>query len=139
MSFNLTAIRKAIKAQLTEQLAREVNVDTENEGLDVPLVRFEVTSSPDYWGSFGPNGACMVRGRFTVVADGDDQSSTIRLDDFMSAGVGNDSSLIDAIYVDPTFGGVIETLTVEPGVYSESDGTAELLVELVCRKQGAEA
>jgi hypothetical protein len=139
MAFTLSTIRAAIKAQLTTNIGGEINVDVDGAGMPAPVIRFELTESPNYWGTFGPNGMCSVAGRFLIDPAGVDQSAVLRLDEFLSVGTGNGSSLVDAIYADVTFGNTISTLTIEPGDYDADNVTAELLVTFIAMKQGANA
>jgi hypothetical protein len=142
MSLTLSTIRAAIGDQLRANLDREINVDVDGEGKPAPVVRLELdTSDPiDYWLSFGSAGITEVRFALVVDPAGVDQSSVRRLDEFLSVGTGNDSSIIDALLADKTLGGVVETLHVA-GVseYDPEAVTAVLPLRVVCRKQGANA
>lgn len=137
MSFTLSVIRQAIKAQLEANISREVNIDTDGEGKPAPVVRFELVETPNYRGTFGPDGVAFVRARFVLDPAGVDQSAVCRLDDLLSVGTGNGSSVWDAIHADQSFGGTVQGLIVEPGEYDATSVTAELVVEFIALKQGA--
>jgi hypothetical protein len=70
-------------------------------------VRLELADSDpiDYWVTFGAVGLAAVRFDVVLEVAGADQSAVRRLDDFLSVGTGNGSSLVDAVFKDPTFGG----------------------------------
>ena len=138
-AFTLSTIRAAVKAQLVANLEREINVDVDGKGMPLPRIVFELTETPNYWETFGTDGLCSVAARFLIEPAGTDQSAVRRLDDFLSVGTSNGSSVLDAIYSDVTFGGSIDALTVAPGAYNAEAVTAELLVRFVVRKQGANA
>ncbi len=140
MSFTLSTIRAAIKKQLDANLkGREQQVDVDGSGSGFPRITFELTRTPNYWGTFGPDGVCFVEARFLIEPGASDRPSGIKvLDEYLSVGTGNGSSLVDAIHTDPTFGGTVQGLTMEPGEYDADNVTAELLVEFIAMKQGAE-
>lgn len=145
MALTLSAIREAIGAQLRANLTREINVDVDGAGMPAPVIRLELAPSDpiDYWltmnGSTG-NGVAEVRFDLVVDVANVDQSAVQRLDDFLSVGTGNGSSIIDALLSDKTLGGVVETVHVS-GVseYDAINVTATLPLRVVCRKSGAEA
>ena len=84
------------------------------------------------------DGIAFIEARFVIDAAGVDQSAIRRLDEFLSVGTGNGSSLVDAIHTDVSFGGTVQGLTMEPGDYDADNVTAELLVTFIAMKQGAE-
>lgn len=137
MSFTLSTIRAAIGDQLRANLDRQINVDVDGSGAPAPVVRFELVETPNYRGTFGPNGVAFVRARFVLDPAGVDQSAVRRLDDLLSVGTGNRSSVWDAIHADQSFGGTVQGLLVEPGEYDPINVTAELAVEFIALKQGA--
>ena len=142
MSLTLSTIRAAIGAQLRANIDREVNIDVDGEGKPAPVVRVELQASDpiDYWLTMTGNGIAEVRFDLVVDVANVDQSAVRRLDDFLSVGTGNNSSIIDALLVDKTLGGVVETIHVS-GVseYDAVNVTATLPLQVVCRKQGANA
>lgn len=113
MSFTLADIRTALKAQLMGgALEREINVSLYGEPTEPPALYLWPTESGDYITydqSFG-NVAVDVEFELEIDASGSDSGSVwVRIDDFLSAGVGNPSSIVDAINADPTLGGVVES------------------------------
>jgi hypothetical protein len=137
--FKLATIRSAIKAQLEANLERQTNVYAYPVPRPVaPYVALVMDQVPDYEGTFGPDGVCMCRFRLVIDPGGADDSSVMRLDDFLSVGTGNGSSVIDALRSDQTFGGAISGFTYEPGEYDAVNVTAELILTFIAMKQGAE-
>ena len=144
MALTLSDIRAAIKAQLVANLDRETNVYAEGEGDVFPSVTIELQDSDpiDYWLTMnGPTGNGVAEVRFDLVVDvgmTDRKSAVRRLDDYLSVGTGNGSSIIDALRADVTLGGVVETVHIS-GVsqYDATNVTAVLPLQVVCRKQGA--
>lgn len=142
MSLTLADIRKAIGDQLRANIDREVSIDVDGEGKPAPVVRLELAPSDpiDYWVTFGGNGIAGVRFKLIVDPAGVDRSAVIRLDEFLSVGTGNGSSVMDAIYTDPTFGGVLTAGTVcNLLAYDAVNVSATFALEVHVAKQGAEA
>ena len=137
--FTLEAIREAIGAQLRENLDEETNVDIDGAGMPAPVVSLVLDEPPTYYLSFGPSGIGSVRFSVRIDPAGNDQSAVRRLDRYLSVGTGNNSSVIDALKVDPTFGGIANTFEVVPGEYDPIGVAAELLVTVHVNKQGAQA
>jgi hypothetical protein len=138
VSLTLSEVRAAIGAQLRANLAREINVDVDGAGMRGPVVRLEL-DEVDYWGTFGAIGLASVVFRIVVDPAGVDQSATRRLDDLLSVGTGNASSLMDAIYTDPTFDGVAETVEIERVSVLPDTAQGEIVARVHVRKQGAQA
>lgn len=137
MAFTLSAVRTAIYDQLRANLARETNVDVDGQGMPAPRVVLELADPPEYFGTFGPNGVARVRMRLIVDPGGVDQSAVIRLDDLLSVGTGNNSSVIDALMVDQTFGGVLQGFEFEPDEYDPVNVVASFILNFIALKQGA--
>jgi len=137
MAFTLSVIRTAIYDQLRANLDREVNVDVDGQGMPAPRVVLELDDPPAYFGTFGANGVARVRMRLTIDPGGVDQSAVIRLDDLLSVGTGNNSSVIDALMVDQTFGGVLQGFEFEPDEYDPDNVTASFILNFIALKQGA--
>jgi hypothetical protein len=118
MALTLSALRDAIGAQLRENLQREINVDVDGAGKPAPVIRLALDAPPAYYESFGPPRQ-LQSVTFLVEIDpaGADQSAVRRLDDFLSSGTGNGSSVIDALDADSTFGGVAQGFDYEPRDY----------------------
>ena len=125
MALTLSTIREAIGAQLRANLSREINVDVDGAGSPAPVIRLELDVPPTYYESFGPPRQ-LQSVTFLVSLDpaGADQSAVRRLDDFLSSGTGNGSSVIDALDTDPTFGGVAMQFDYEPRDYDSINVTA---------------
>ena len=138
MAFKLSTVREAIGAQLLANLDRETNVDIDGEGMPAPVVRLVMDAPPNYFGTFGPDGVCECRFRLEIDPAGVDQSAVIRLDDYLSVGTGNGSSVIDALKADQSFGGAVSGMRYEPGEYDSANVTADLLLTFIAMKQGAE-
>ena len=136
--FTLEEIREAIGAQLRENLDEETNVDIDGAGMPAPVVRLFMDQVPDYEGTFGPNGVCRCRFRLVIDPAGSDQSAVRRMDRYLSVGMGNGSSVIDALRVDQSFGGAVSGFTYEPGEYDPENVVAELILTFIAMKQGAE-
>jgi hypothetical protein len=142
MSLTLSTIRAAIGEQLRAFTEREINVDVDGEGKPAPVIRVQLAESDpiDYWQTFGSSGIAEVRFNLVVDPAGVDRSAVIRLDDFLSVGTGNGSSIIDTLMANKTLGDVVETIHMS-GVseYDPDAVTAVLPLRVVCRKQGANA
>lgn len=137
MSLTLSTIRQAIGAQLRANLDRQINIDVDGEGKPAPVVRLEMATVPNYEGTFGPDGIAFCRFRLVIDPGGVDQSAVRRLDDFLSVGTGNGSSVIDALRADQTFGGITQGFRYEPGDYDAENVAAEMFIEFIAKKQGA--
>lgn len=137
MAFTLSTVREAIGAQLRANLDRETNVDIDGAGMPAPVVRLVMATPPDYFGTFGPDGVCYCEFRLEIDPAGVDQSAVIRLDDYLSVGTSNGSSVIDALKADPTFGGTVSGMKYVPGEYDSANVTADLLLTFIAMKQGA--
>jgi hypothetical protein len=135
--FSLATVRAAIGNQLRENLAEEVNVDVDGAGMSAPVVRLQMDRVPDYFGTYGPDGVAFCRFRVVLDPGGVDQSAVIRLDRMLDVGQGNGSSVIDALMVDQSFGGAVSGFTYEPGEYDADNVVAELFIEFIAMKQGA--
>lgn len=137
----LSEIRAAIGTQLRDNIDRQTNIDVDSEGKPAPVLRlFLQQSDPiDYWGTFGSTG--IAEARFDLVIDPGnvDQSAVIRLDEYLSVGTGNTSSVIDALMEDVTLGGAVQTCRINSSQYDQENVTATLSLTVVCRKQGANA
>ena len=137
MAFTLSAVREAIGAQLRANLTNETNVDVDGAGMPAPVIRLVMDAPPDYFGTFGPDGVCECRFRLEIDPAGVDQSAVIRLDDYLSVGTGNGSSVIDALKADQSFGGAVSGMKYEPGEYDPINVTADLVLTFIAMKQGA--
>jgi hypothetical protein len=142
MSLTISTIRDAVKAQLNANLTggpqRQVTIDAHGDGAPAPVIRLELTATPNYWGTYGPEGIAYMEARLVIDVAGVDGSAIRRLDDYLSVGTGNGESVVDALMADQSFGGTVQGLKIQPGDYDADNATAELLLSFVAKKQGAE-
>lgn len=137
----LADIREALADQIRSNVDRQITVATYPTDVPPPSVMLEADNDyVDYWLSFGSSGVAAVRFVLVVEPGGTDpKSAAIALDDFLSAGTGNGSSLVDAVMADTTLGltgcnAVLTTVTVDPLTI-----TARLSVTVHISKTGANA
>lgn len=133
MALTIRDVRAGIKATLSASLTREINIDENKAGRPSPVIRIALDDAPTYWGSFAPRRLQSVRFRLTIDPAGTDQSAVIRLDDLLSSGTGNGSSVVDALEADETLGGVADTFDLEPGGYDPDQVAADLLLTVHVR------
>lgn len=100
----LSEIREALAAQLVANLSAETNVSIRGEAKPPPVITIRLRRPPDYWGTFGASGLAMVPWELEIDPGGNDESSVRRLDDYLSVGTGNNSSVLDALMTDKTLG-----------------------------------
>jgi hypothetical protein len=129
MSLTISTIRDAVKAQLNANLAggpqRQVTIDAHGDGAPAPVIRLELDEPPRYHQTFGPPSQLQsVTFLVTIDPGNADGSAVRRLDDFLSAGIGNGESVIDALDADPTIGGVAMHFDFEPRDYDPVNVTA---------------
>jgi hypothetical protein len=126
MSLTLSTIREAIGAQLRANLHRETNVYVYDEGSALPSVSLTLDVPPTYYESFGPPRQLQsVTFLVTVTPGASERKSAVSaLDNYLSSGTGNGSSVIDALDADPTFGGVAMQFDYEPRDYDPVNVTA---------------
>ena len=138
----ISEIRTALAEQIRNNIERDTNVYAHPQG-DYQYPAITVDFAPDYldyWETFGPNGIAAVRFVLRIEPAGTLlESSAIALDDYLSCGTGNGSSVIDAVMSDVTLGLTgcnvhITGVTVDPVT-----ATAELAVEVNINKVGANA
>lgn len=136
--FTLSTIRAAIGAQLAANIDKGTNIDVDGKRSPAPAVRLVMDETPNFFGTFGPDGVCRCRFRLTIDPAGNDQAAVRRLDQYLSVGTGNSWSVVDALKVDDTFGGAVSGLEVAPGDYDAENVTADLLLTFIAMKQNAE-
>ncbi len=141
MGLTLSQIRTAIHDQLRANLSRDVNVDATGEGKPAPVVRVQLRPSDpiDYWVTFGESGIAQAAFEVQVIPANTDQSAVKRLDDFLSVGTGNGSSVVDALMADKTLGGVAQTIQINSSSYDPDEITATFELTIVLKKSGANA
>lgn len=140
----ISAIRAAIKAQLNVNVdGRQINVSEFGRTLPAPCVTIRYASGDtiDYWETGTAAGLSKVRFELFIEpgTGGDEDSAVIRLDDFLSAGTGNNSSIIDAVMADTTLGGVVQTCHIASAVVDNETVTATLGLEIVVKNVGRNA
>ena len=146
----LSAIREALKAQLdTNITGREVDVKAYRVTGAKVYPRITIESDPgdflDYWLTGTSAGLATVRLVMVLEAgalndDGfADESSRRRVDDFLSCGTGNASSIIDAVMADVSLGGVVATCHIPRAEVDDATATARLPIEITLNKVGANA
>lgn len=126
----ITEIREALRAQLKANLDAETNVDPHGVGLPYPCIRIVMDGIPTYTTSYG--GVAVVPFRLVIEPAGTDASAVERLDAYLSAGLGNNSSVVDAIYADKTLGGVARDVEIvaDEGTYDAENVSASLLIRV---------
>lgn len=108
--FTVASIREALAAQLRANLDRETNVSVRGEPKPPPCITIDFSPS-DYilYDRSFQNTSIDVEFELMIDANGSDlQSNTLRIDDYLSAGLGNNSSVVDAIDADNQLGGAVE-------------------------------
>lgn len=124
----MSAIREAIGAQLRENLDREINIDIDGEGKPEPVIRLTLDSPPDYFLTFGQNRIAAARFRVEIAPANTDQSAVRVLDEMLSCGQGNGSSVVDALVGDGELEALGLSLDIEPGLYDAENVVADLIV-----------
>ena len=125
-------IRRALHAQLRANLDKQTNVDASGVGMALPCIRIVLDAPPKYTASYG--GLATVPFVLVIEPAGVDESSVARLDEYLSAGLGNNSSVVDALRVDRTLGGAAMDVQVTGRSYDPVNVTAELEVVVYVRK-----
>jgi hypothetical protein len=142
--FTLSQIREAL-AEKIGGVSAEANVEVYPSEVDPPpppsLVIHAADDYIDYWVTFGSTGLAAVRFEivFTPGGEGNEYASRwMLLDQFLSAGTGNASSVIDRIMEDPTLGLSGCNAHVTDLSVDRDTVTATLTVEVHINKVGAE-
>ena len=140
----ISEIRTALAAQIRDNVARDVTVD---EYPNTGTTRYPRTTVDyaedfvDYWVTFGSAGVAAIRFvlRLEVGSSVGREDVAKRMDDFLSAGTGNGSSIVDALYADNTLGLAGCTANLQTATVDPASLTAELAVEVHINKVGANA
>jgi hypothetical protein len=120
-------IRTALHDQLRGYLDRETNIEDAGQDKPFPRIRIVLAGSPTYTTSYG--GLAVVPFRLIIEPAGVDESAVRRLDDYLSAGLGNNSSVVDALRLKGgDLAAVAQIVEIEPGDYDAETVSAELLV-----------
>lgn len=137
----LADIRAAIKSRLEAGINRETNIAESGQQMPMPRIRLVLAASDpiDYFTTMGPAGIARVRFDLVVEPAGTDKSAVVRLDDYLSVGTGNGSSVVDAILADRTLGGVVaDCVLLGVSAYDPELVTATLPLEVRVAKIGAQ-
>lgn len=140
----LQAIREALAAQISANLARKPSVfayDPEGRSGHNIVIR-PASNYVAYFGSMGPNGVSDILLEIDIEVPGRLADSQIAMDDYLSAGTGNGSSVVDAIHKDRTLGDLVDDcvcLTADGPDLEADPVTARLHVQIIVHKQNAEA
>jgi hypothetical protein len=136
-------IRNALAATITNGVSRQTNVYAYPVGdPKFPAITIEPDSGDyvDYWLTFGAAGLAAVRLVLVLEPGGNDPvSAGIALDDYLSAGTGNGSSVIDAVLADRTLGLAGCDCVITSATVDATTITARLSVSVTVNKIGAAA
>lgn len=141
---SLQAIRVALATQISANVARQPSVfayDPENRSGHNIVIK-PAADYVAYFGTMGPNGTADILLEIDIEVPGRLADSQIAMDDYLSAGTGNDSSVVDAIHANKTLGGLVDNcvcLTADGPDLTVDPLTARLHVQIIVHKQNAEA
>jgi hypothetical protein len=137
----LSEIREALAEQLRNNIARDTNVRAYPPMPPPPGILVDLAPDPvDYWMTFGTAGISAVRLVLKVdPGPGEEESAARRLDEMLSAGTGNTSSVIDAVMEDRTLGLTGVTCVARDVSYDPETITFTLGVDVTVKKSGANA
>jgi hypothetical protein len=138
----LATIREALATTIRNGVNRQVTVTAYPADVPPPAITIEPDSGDyvDYWLSFAGAGLAAVRFALVVEPGGNDpKSAAIALDDFLSAGQGNGSSVIDAVMADRTLGLAGCDCVITAAEVDAATITARLSVTVHISKIGANA
>lgn len=140
---SLQAIREALATQIGDTVARHPSVfayDPEGRSGHNIVIR-PADDYVAYFGTMGPNGLSDILLEVDIEVPGRLADSQIAMDDYLSAGTGNDSSVVDAIHANRTLGGLVDDcvcLTADGPDLTVDPITARLHVQIIVAKQNAE-
>lgn len=139
----LQPIREALATQITANLTRKPSVfayDPEAHSGHTIVIR-PAADYIAYFGTMGPNGMADVLLDVVIEVPGRLADAQIAMDDYLSAGTGNGSSVVDAIHSDRTLGGLVQDMVclTADGPNLETDPiTARLHVQIIAKKVSAQ-
>lgn len=137
----IRAVREAIAEQLAKNLDRETNVYPYMQ--DAPqypcvMVLPATGDAVSYFKTFSSVGLAELRLDLHIyTTSADPVSAQIAIDDYLSAGGANQSSVLDAILADMTLGGAVETcvpLTAIYGPLGADPASAVIPLQIILRK-----
>lgn len=138
---SIGAIRKAIKAQLAANLNRETNVYEHGQLVrSYPCIEILPAQGEavGYFKTFGDGGLGDLRLDLHIYTTADDPvSAQIALDDYLSIGGDNQSSVVDAILTDRTLGGAVQDCVPLVAIYGPlgaNPATAVVPLQIIFRK-----
>lgn len=139
----LRQIRVALADQISNHLARPTNVTAYVETDQYPLIELRPPAGDfiSYFESMGSNGAADFLLDIHIFVAGTGRSAQEALDDYLSVGEGNTSSVVDAVMSDKTLGGLVQTIRLlnATGYLRFPEGcSARLPCEIVLFKRGAQ-
>ena len=145
VGLTLQPIREALASQIAGYLQRDGTVFAYDPGdhTQPAIVIRPAAAYVAYFGTMGPNGDADILLDVDIeVATAQPASAGIAMDDYLSAGTGNTSSVIDAIHSDRTVAGTVGDcvcLTADAPV-ERDDGVlvGTVHVQIIVRKQNAE-
>lgn len=143
MALDLNAIHRALATQLRANIARDT--DTNPFPIGAPSYPC-ITVYPDpsgyltYLSTFAGNGYADLRVRLKLEVDSDEESTFIKITDYLAAGTGFPSSIWDAIRIDKTLGGLVDDCYPSEAEWdAENDPTvAWIPVQIIVKKAGAQ-
>lgn len=145
MSFDIQAIRRALAAQIRARIADDIDVFAyPSEGPTMAAITVYPSAGDyvSYFTTMGANGNADLSFRLKVEVAADSiESVEIKLDRLLGSGLGNTSSIVDAVMYDRTLGGTVGSCVVLSAVMGDPDvdpGIAWLPVEIILSKQNAQ-
>lgn len=145
---NLQPIREALATQIRNNVVRSPSVfayDPESRSGHNIVIK-PASSYVAYFGTMGPNGLSDILLDIDIEVPGRLADSQIAMDDYLSAGTGNGSSVVDAIHVrdasgNRSLGGLVDDcvcLTADGPNLDADPLTARLHVQIMVHKVNAE-
>jgi hypothetical protein len=136
----LSEIREALASTIRAGIGRQTTVYAYPvEDPAPPAVTIEPDATyVDYWSSMGGRGLSIIRFVLVLEPAGNDLPSALRrLDDYLSLGTGNTSSLVGAVMADRTLGLTGCDCTLVDCAVDPATAIARLTVEVHVSKIGA--
>jgi hypothetical protein len=109
VSLDIQAIAEAIKAQLVLRISRAVHVyANEPANVDFPAIVINLAGDINYHASYGGKPMTEFDFDIEVRVSASNIDAGMAINDYLSVGVGKDSSIHDAIFADRSLGGLVE-------------------------------
>ena len=133
-------LKVALAAQLVANVSRQVTVRPyRTPPATRPCITMDITDIT-YYQTMGAYGLAQLDLNLTLwIATGDKDSDDVAMSDYLSGGTANRSSIFDAINIDVTLGGAVDSCTcllVRPPVDIGDDYQAVFPVSILCKKVG---